>query len=302
MKKVLYWSLCLIGIILLTACSKKEGTEMNVFYMNTDGNMLVQEKYIRAEADLEETVVEVLNAMRNPEDKKECVSAIPGSVKVNDFTIKNNKISITFSREYVDLAKSAEILLRAAVVKTLVQIPEISFVSFYIEDEPLKDSSGKNIGIMSAEDFVQNTGSSLKSYQSAELKLYFANKDGNKLSMEKRSDVKYSINTSIEKLVIEQLMKGTTSEKRSGVIPTTVKLMGVSVREGICYVNFDSSFLNGGMNQIPEVTIYAIVNSVIANGNATRVQILVEGSKDIKLLGSVDLSEPLEWRADLLEE
>lgn len=303
MRKIFYIILCLCSMFLLMACSnKKEGTEMNVFYINIDGNTLVQETYFREADETEKAVEEVLKALKNPENKKDCMSAIPEMVEVEEFTIKNRNIALVFNEEYMKLNRSAEVLLRAAVVQTLAQIPEISLVTFYVGEEMIKDSNGRVIGMMSAEDFVQNTGTSLKSYQSTELKLYFANSDGTKLSMEKRNDVKYSINTSIEKLVVEQLMKGTTSDKRSGTVPGTVKLLGVSVKDGICYVNFDSSFLNVGLNQIPDVTIYSIVNSVIVNGNATKVQILVDGSNDVKFLGSVDLSEPLEWRADLLEE
>ena len=55
-------------------------------------------------------------------------------------------------------------------------------------------------------------------------------------------------------------------------------------------------------NQKPEVTIYSIVNSIIANGNAAKVQILIEGTSDAVFMNSIDLSKPLEWNADILEE
>lgn len=275
---------------------------MNVYYVNADGNALVQEEYYRTVENGEDAVVEVLEAMTSPKDTRECQSALPGKIKVESFNVKNRKIELVFNEEYLKLSKSTEVLLRAAVVQTLVQIPDISFVSFYIGDEALKDSKEKVIGMMGAEDFVQNTGSTLKSFQTTDLKLYYANNDGTMLSIEKRSDVRYSINTSIEKLVVEKLMKGTSSDKRSGTIPSNVKLLGVSVKEGICYVNFDSSFLSGGLNQKPEVTIYSIVNSIIVNGNATKVQILVEGSNDIVFMNTIDLRVPLEWKADLIEE
>ena len=32
------------------------------------------------------------------------------------------------------------------------------------------------------------------------------------------------------------------------------------------------------------------------------VQILVDGSSDVMFMGTVDLSEPLGWKADLIEE
>ncbi len=303
MKKSIDWRiLILVCSMLLMGCSKQEGTAMNIYYVSAEGNELVQKEYYRSAENGEAAVVEVLDAMMSPKDTRECQSAIPGKIEVENFTIKDRKIDLVFSEEYSKLPKSTEVMLRAAVVQTLVQIPDISFVSFYIGEEALKDSQGKVIGMMGAEDFVQNTGSTLKSFQSTDLKLYFANSDGTMLSLEKKSDVKYSISTSIEKLVVEQLMKGTSSDKRSGTIQNTVKLLGVSVKEGICYVNFDSSFLSGGLNQKPEVTIYSIVNSIIVNGNATKVQILVEGSSDIMFMNTIDLRVPLEWRADLIEE
>ena len=65
-------------------------------------------------------------------------------------------------------------------------------------------------------------------------------------------------------------------------------------------MNFDSSFLNGGFNRVPEVTIYSIVNSIIANGNATKVQILVDGSSDVNFMGTMNLNQPFEWKSTIL--
>lgn len=287
----------------MIGCSDKDkGIAMNIYYMNPDGNALVQEKYYRQAEAGEEAVQEVLEILKKPTDIKDFQSTIPASVKIEKFRLKEKKLELTLNVEYSKLAKSSEVLLRAAVVQTLVQLPDVDYVSFYVGDETLKDLSGNAIGLMCAEDFVQNTGSSLKSYQETDLKLFFADKDGTKLVAEKRTEIHYNINTSIEKLVVEQLMKGTSSEKRSATIPSTVKLLGVSVKDGICYVNFDSAFLTDGYNQKPEVAIYSIVNSIITNGNATKVQILVDGSSDVTFKGTIDLSDPLEWKADLIEE
>lgn len=303
MKKKIGMILCLVWSFIMIGCSNKDkGIAMNVYYINPDGNALVQEEYFRQAAGAEAGIEEILGVLQNPKDIKEYQPTIPAAVEVESFRLKNEKLELTFSEEYSELTKSSEVLLRAAVVQTLVQLPDVRYVSFYVEDEPLKDLSGNAIGMMCAEDFVQNTGSSLKSYQETNLKLYFANKEGTKLVSENRTEIHYSVNTSIEKLVVEQLMKGSSSDKRSTTIPSTAKLLGVSVKDAICYVNFDSSFLTDGYNQKPEVAIYSIVNSIIANGNATKVQILVDGSGDVTFKGTMDLSEPLEWRADLIEE
>lgn len=303
MKKNICMILCLIWSFMMIGCSNDDkGTAMNIYYLNLDGNALVQEEYFRKAEKGQAAISEVLEALRNPEDVKEFQTTIPASLEIKSFRLNDQILELTFHEEYLELTKSAEVLLRAAVVQTLVQLPEVKYVSFYIGEEPLKNSSGNAIGMMCAEDFVQNTGSSLKSYQETDLKLYFADKEGTKLVQEKRTQIHYNINTSIEKLVVEQLMKGTGSDKRSATIPNTVKLLGVSVKDGICYVNFDSAFLTDGYNQKPEVAVYSIVNSIVANGNVTKVQILVDGSTDVKFKGTVDFREPLEWKAELIEE
>lgn len=302
MKKIVCMILCLVGSLIMIGCSGKEGTAMNIYYLNLDGNALVQEEYFRQAADDEAAVKEVLEALKNPKSARGFQRTIPDSVEVKKFRLRNQILELTFNDAYSKLNRSSEVLLRAAMVQTLVQLPDVKYVSFYIGDEPLKDMSGTAIGMMSEEDFVQNTGSSLKSYQESDLKLYFSNKDGTKLVTERRTEIRYSINTSVEKLVVEQLMKGPSSDKRVATIPNTVKLLGVSVRDGICYVNFSSPFLTDGYNQKPEVAIYSIVNSIITNGNATKVQILVDGSSDVTFKGTIDLSAPLEWKADLIEE
>lgn len=302
MKKIVCMILCLVGSLVMIGCSDKEGTAMNIYYLNLDGNALVQEEYFRQAAEDEAAIKEVLEVLKNPKSVRGFQRTIPDSVEVKKFRLRNQILELTFNDAYSKLNRSSEVLLRAAMVQTLVQLPDVTYVSFYIGDEPLKDMSGTAIGIMSEEDFVQNTGSSLKSYQESDLKLYFSNKDGTELVTERRTEIRYSINTSVEKLVVEQLMKGPSSDKRGATIPTTVKLLGVSVRDGICYVNFSSPFLTDGYNQKPEVAIYSIVNSIITNGNATKVQILVDGSSDVTFKGTIDLSDPLEWKADLIEE
>lgn len=296
--------LFLVVACTLIGCKKQEnGLSINLYYMNQDGNALLQAKYyLLEEKNSEIAAMEVIEELQNPKNIKDFQPAIPKNIRVDEIELNRDRLEISFSEEYKELGKGTEVLVRAAIVQTLVQLPEVKYVSFYVGGQPLQDSNGNLVGTMDAEDFVQNIGTSLKNYQETDLKLYFSNKDGTMLKEEKRARVHYNNNTSIEKLVVEQLMKGTNADKKHAIIPNTVKLIGVSVKEGVCYVNFSSSFLDEGYNQKPEITIYSIVNSVIANGNVTKVQILIDGSKDVNYKGTVDLSEPLEWKSELIEE
>lgn len=298
MKKRIFVFLCLICVILLAGCKrteKREG-EMYVYYINAEGNALVQE--ICPAMGIEQT----LEKMRTPSNAADEHSALPEDVKIESYSLANGQLELRFNESYRTMKKSTEILLRAAVVQTLVQVEDVDFVMFYIGEEPLKDNAGNVIGLMQAENFVQNTGYTVNTYQTTNLKLYFSSADGMKLQENSKSNVHYSINTSIEKLVVEQLLKGNTSGGAQPTVPKTTKLLGISVKDGICYVNFDSKFSLDGYDQNPEVTIYSIVNSIIENGTVSKVQILIEGSSDVLYKGSVDLSVPLEWNASIIGE
>lgn len=286
-----------IGVLLLAllcamlcACENQDDTaEMYVYYLNADGNALIQEEC---------SSVDVKGAL----DKLKSHSVLPKGVEIEEFKLNNGYLELYFNSEYAKLSKSTEVLVRAAFVQTLVQVEDISFVSFYVDGQALTDSDGNVIGMMRAEDFVQNTGSSIDSYQTTDLMLYFADKEGKELKETKKTEIRYNVNTTIERLVVEQLVKGTGASGMQSTVPKTTKILGVSVKEGICYVNLDSKYVTDSYDLNPEVAIYSIVNSVIANGNVTKVQILIDGASDAVYKNTIDLSRPLEWNANILEE
>ena len=88
----------------------------------------------------------------------------------------------------------------------MTQIPGIDYISIYCGDQPLMDRQGNPVGFISAGDFIINT-SNVNAYEKTELTLYFANSTGDKLVAEKR-EVAHNINTSMEQLIVEQLIAG----------------------------------------------------------------------------------------------
>lgn len=286
--------LILLGCMLcslLIGCGEKErqGDEMYVYYLNADGNALLQASYPMMDAE------GVL-------DKMKTHALLPKGVEIQKYKVDRLQLQLYFNEAYSEMNKSTEVLVRAAIVQTMTQLPDVEFVSFYIGNEALRDNDGSVVGLMTAQDFVQNTGSSIDSYQTTDLRLYFADKEGKQLKETKKSNIRYNANTAIERLVVEQLMKGTSSAGSQSVIPKTTKLLGVSVKDGVCYVNFDSKFVTDSYDLNPEVTIYAVVNSIIANANVTRVQILIDGANDAMYKNIVDLSKPLEWNVEIVKE
>ena len=191
--------------------------------------------------------------------------------------------------------------MRAATVHTLEQIGGVDYIKFTVEGEELRDSEGKEEGYMNHDSFVENTGSSIHTYQEGSLHLFFANETGDKLTEEIVS-VRYNSNMSVEKLITEQLIKGPSMEGAYPTLPPETKILGVSVRDGICYVNFDEGFLDMDYKISPQVRIYSVVNSIVAGGETGQVQILVNGKADATYQGSVGLEKPLSRNLEIVEE
>ena len=299
MKRLYSMILGLALSALLLGCARETGEKVILYYLNPDANGLMQETYVCQEQQGLAMVDEVVAKLKQKTDDG-LSGRIPPEVEIQSYQLEDGILEFHFDKKYQKMNTSTEVLFRAGLVQTMVQLPDVSYVTFFVGEEQMTDSSGNVLGMMKTDDFLQNVGSSLKSYQTATLNLYFANKEGTQLSLETRDSVHYTANTSIEKLVVETLMKGTTSDQRSNTIASSVKLIGVTVRDGICYVNFDSTFLTAGYDQAPEVTIYSIVNSIVSNGTVKQVQILVDGGSDIIYKGTVDLRQPLSWKPGLL--
>ena len=195
---------------------------------------------------------------------------------------------------------ASEVLLRAAFVQTLTQIEGVEYLAFYAAGQPVTDNKGNEIGYQKADDYVQNIGSTLHSYQKVDLNLYFISDDGKMLVKENRS-VRYNSNMSVEKLIVEELLEGPAIEEGQASFSPKVKVLAVSVKDGTCYVNFDESFLNNTLAVDPKLAIYTLVNSIVEGGSAMKVQILVNGEIITKYQETMDLSQPFARNLDVIE-
>lgn len=303
--KMYRMAVCLLAcLLLLGGCKKQDKLEKGgprIYYVNVDGTGLVEESYEITGDTVEAEVKDVLKAMKEEPDSIEYKSAFPENVSVKNWKLEEDRLVLHFNKEYKKMNISSEILFRAAVVKSLTQITGIDYVEFYIEEKPLTDRDGNAVGYMHADDFVQNTGSSLHSYQTGNLNLYFANAKGDGL-VKKEVTVRYNSNMSVEKLIVEQLIKGPSMSGAYPTISPETRLLGVSVKDHICYVNFDEEFLNTVYQIDPKMTIYSIVNSIAEGEEVSSVQILVNGEEDVVYQDRVDLSKPFPRDLSYVEE
>ena len=154
---------------------------------------------------------------------------------------------------------------------------------------------------MNAESFVENPGSGADDYTVTTATLYFANESGDKLVRE-TVNISYSSNVSLEKLVVEQLISGPLTQDAYPTIPKETKLLNISVKDGICYVNLDNGFLSQGYDVTEAVPIYSIVNSLTDIPGISRVQILINGETNLVFRESIRFDTIFSRNLDIIEE
>ena len=289
-------TVCFCLLLLLSACSKRTAVKDDssfIYCLNGDRTVLIKVNYEVKSNDPLQAAEAMLKELAKPSEDIDYTAPIPKGVKVNTCKLEGELLYLDFNGRYTDIPPLEEKLVRAAVVQSLIRIEGISVLWISVDGEDLRDSEGQILGYQNEDDFVQNTGSSLNSYQTGTLTLYFANETGDKLT-EQHMDVKYSSNMSKEKLIVEKLMKGPKKNAGYPTINPAVSLLGVTIKDGICYVNLDDEFLTGGVDVKPEITIYSIVNSLVEGTTASKVQITVNGEKNISYKDAVDLTQPLQ--------
>ena len=298
------WSLLLAIPLLMAGCRKQQQVDESgyrIWYINQDETCLKYENKELQSKNEEGLLREMMEVMRETPTDDELKPVIPEDVELLDFDFEHNQLYLDFSPEYKKMPKVYEVLCRAAIVRTLGQIDGVEYVDFQVNGEPLTDLEGKEIGLMNEDQFIENAGEEINAYKTADLTLYFSNKAGDKL-VEQRVAMEYNSNISLEKLIVEQLIAGPPFEGAYPTIPSETKLLNISIKDNICYVNLDEGFLGTGYNVIESIPVYSIVNSLIENTDAQKVQISINGETNRMFRESINFDTIFEKNEGLIEQ
>lgn len=298
------WILLLAIPLLMAGCRKQQQVDESgyrIWYINQDETCLKYENKELQSKNEEGLLREMMEVMRETPTDDELKPVIPEDVELLDFDFEHNQLYLDFSPEYKKMPKVYEVLCRAAIVRTLGQIDGVEYVDFQVNGEPLTDLEGKEIGLMNEDQFIENAGEEINAYKTADLTLYFSNKAGDKL-VEQRVAMEYNSNISLEKLIVEQLIAGPPFEGAYPTIPSETKLLNISIKDNICYVNLDEGFLGTGYNVIESIPVYSIVNSLIENTDAQKVQISINGESNRMFRESINFDTIFEKNEGLIEQ
>ncbi len=291
-KDILLMLLVVVSSLLVVGCSgdtsdDSEDEGFKLYYINQEGTRLETVSYELESSETDDRIQEIYKAMC--EDREDMVSVIPTGVKVISYSLSEEILTLNFGTYYSSMDSVTEIFLRSAVVLTLTQLEDISYVTFNINGQPLKDANGNTIGTMKASNFIDKVGNTLNNYESTTVTLYFANLKGNALRTEIRTGV-YDSSKSLERYIVEQIIKGSASDGSYRTVSKQLEIRSINTNNGICYIDFSDEFLRGTSSVKDEIMIYSIVNSLTELSYISKVQISVEGEVDVTLHNKISLN------------
>ncbi|HAR92171.1 MAG TPA: hypothetical protein DCR28_03600, partial [Eubacterium sp.] len=114
---------------------KEQTSGMFVYFINKAGDNLNKEEYRVKSDNANSQITDLLDALSKDGDDKGDKAAVPENVIVNGFKLENGIITVDFNSEYNQLENQREVMCRAAVVLTLIQINAVDGIAFTVEDK-----------------------------------------------------------------------------------------------------------------------------------------------------------------------
>lgn len=278
--KVIYiflFAFLLISMPFLSSCGKKNSAEERylLYYPDYSGEALLSKDiYFSKDLETKELIDDLVKAIT--ENDENDGMALPDEVDIISATLnkKTHDLAMDFSAGYTSLSGYKETILRASIVKTMLQVNGVKSVTFYVRGQALTDSTGYVIGAMTSDTFVEDFGKDQTALIAKNVKLYYAALDGKSLVAVSRT-LHYGSSTGLEQTVVTTLSKTPYEEDLRAVYSDASKILNVSVSDGICFLDIDSSFFTDMEDVSLDVALYSLVNSLTSLDGISKVSITV---------------------------
>lgn len=308
MKKLFSAVLALVlACSLLTGCTVETQEEKvdsgsnqyYLYYVNKDETKVVKERYQLEQESAEFMLQDFTGILNAQEGSGDNLALLPSGVQLVTYRLNESLLELEFNSDYSEMSRAREILVRAGVARTFLQIPGVTGIKIFIESEELKDSKGQAVGVIDGNTFVEMWGSDKDAYRYDTFTLYFTDKTGEHLVAEQRN-VYYKRILPRERVILEQLAKGPMVKGHYPTIPQETEILGVEVSDDVCYVDFSSAFSDSGIDIPVNTMIYSVVNSLLDTASADKVQISVEGDTEATLSDGTSLYSLFSKNTDLV--
>ncbi len=276
--------LVLATAVFLAGCHKDKATvtpgegEIVIYYSNASCSRLISKIYTPQHEQTVELARELYAKMQDG-GYEDTIPAVAADITISDISLSGNTMSIALQGPWDTMRAPNRMLFLAAVTRTLTQLKDVDGILFTMNGEALTDESGNMMGVLRSASFVDNAVDNPEDYREAVIALYFANEAMDGLVKVERTVV-YRSSSSMERIVVEQLLRGPEDSGAKASLPNTASLLSINVRDGVCYVNFDSKFITEVLGSYDYVPVYSVVNSLTELPNVDKVQISINGSSE----------------------
>ena len=229
---------------------------------------------------------EVLTLFTAPSRQDTLVCALPEGVTIQSWSQENRAVTLDFSPELLEAPSLERTLAAFCATLTLCELDGVESVTI---------SAGGQIlfsGLVPEDALLSDTDTDPYVRQ---LRLYFSDSQGRYLASEYHT-LTLDENTSPERYVVEELLRGPNSSELKSSIPAGTKLLSCSTADGVCTVDLSGEFLeNRPATALGErLAVYSVVNSLTALSNVDGVVLLAEGQPiGTYVLRSLD--GPMAW-------
>ena len=235
----------------------------------SDGGALVRSQaYPLPAGDADELEV-LLTLLQTPSEDNALQCALPPGVSLEEWSFENGVVTLTFSDEYLNAPDMDRSLSAFCAALTLCQLDEVEAVSVAAGEQMLFAGLTPEDALLDADESDPYT---------RRLRLYFPDADGRWLVSEYHS-LALDEDTSPERYVVEELLRGPNSSELRSVIPAGTSLRSCSTTDGVCTVDLSREFYdNRPRTALGErLVLYAIIDSLTALPGVDSVRFLLEG-------------------------
>lgn len=253
------------------------GIGTGIYYLNENGSELVAEEITVPDTSRKGQIRYMVEQLISPPVGK--LSPISSGTTLQSVTIKDDVAVVDFSEEFYDADGIKQTIAPVAIAKTLCTLDFISGVQILVEGDEAVGTDQKPLGILWESDLVVSKGEPSGATKTS-LVLYFSDGNAEYLVPERRN-VELSGGNTVEKVVVEELLKGPTEGGHARTIPQETKLLSIETKNNVCFVNFSKEFVerHSGGTTSEMLTVYSLVNSLTELGTVDKVQFLIEGEK-----------------------
>lgn len=308
MRKKIGYIAILLCCLILSACSEtphKKKSQVYTYHVDKDGQKVVGEVYTPKSNNRDELIQEFIDILRKDPVNDKYRRTIPSNVLISDWQVTDDHtLILIFNQSYTEMKGLDELLSRAAIVKTLCQVEGVDYVEFFIGEQPLINSDGNSVGAMKESSFI-DTSKDFNYIQDQKIILYFSNQSGNRLESVSNIVVKYDGSVPMERLVLNQLIKGPEvikglTQNVKATIPKGTEYNKITTSNGICTIDFNSAFLKKMDGVEDDVILYSIVNSLVELSTVNKVVFMIDGKSESQFRKIANFDQPFERNFDIV--